>query len=172
MSNRVFHFDFFGRRAIFEENLHRVRDRSLVWLMVLSAVTIIFLNNHQVSYPIHARISSDIILVILCNQVALQKTNGSHILQAMIAISRIIQISSFTDYPYRRFMGRQDNLFDLVQSINNLRMKSYRGLYCCLRVKFCRKRYFEKHILHNVAFERPLEFEDIAFKTDIIETPC
>ena len=68
----------------------------------------------------------------------------------MVAIGGVAQRPLFVDDAQRRFVGRDHDLFDLIDAVPDLGMQFDRAFDRGLRVELSWERDFEQHVLHHV----------------------
>src|SRR6516162_4090421 len=122
VAERVLHFDSLRGAAAFEKHLHRVGDRALVGLQILPAIARIFLHHHLLAQPIDARVGGNPILVMVRRQLPEDQADAGDVLNAMVAVGRIVQRPRLADDADRRLLRRDLDALDLIEPILHLRV--------------------------------------------------
>ena len=107
-------------RAVFEKNLHGVGDGAFLRIEIVFRVLRIFDADHLGAQGIDARIARNRIFVVIGGELAEDQTDGGHILNAVVAVGGIVQRPGLIDDADRRFVGRDDDLVDLLDAILHL----------------------------------------------------
>ena len=81
-------------------------------------------------------------------------SDGGHVLQAVVAVGRIVEWPALADNSHGRFLRADFNAFDLLDAIFHLQVKRQRTFDRRLRVKLGGKRNLEENILHHVGAKR------------------
>src|SRR5258708_40039572 len=114
MSKRILHRYSLGVSAVAEKYLDGVCDRTLVRIEVVEAVTFVLVDVHARTKSIDPGICGNFVLIVIGRKLTENQSNGSHVLQAMIAIGGIIQRAGFIDDAKAGVAGGEINALDFA----------------------------------------------------------
>src|SRR5204862_3223922 len=150
MAQRILYRHLASPGSVFEENLQLVRDRALPGIEIIARVALVLDADHLGAQRVDARVPGDVVFVVGGGEIALDQADGNHVLDAVIAIRRIVQRTFLVDDADRRLVGDDLYSFYFVEAVPDLRMQLDRGLHRGLRVELRRKGDLEQHVLHHV----------------------
>jgi hypothetical protein len=171
MADGIFDDDLRGLRPIAEEHLHGIRDGTFFGVEIVAGVLLVFTDHHRCAQGVDPRIRRDPVLVVIGRQFAEYQSDCRHVLQAMIAIRRIVQRAGLVDDPNRGLVRGEFDALDVRQAIAHEGMQLQRTFDRGLRVEFRGKGKFEQDVLHHIAAERACQFHGLAAEGDILEAP-
>ena len=169
--NRIFNRDIGGFAAVLEKDLHGVGDRALGRIKVILAPLAIFNAHHFVTQGVDARIRGDTVLVVSSGQVTFKQADGSHVLDAMVAVGGVAQRALLVDDANCGFMCGNDDILDLVDAVPDLIVQIDRTFYRGLRMEFSREGNLEQHILHHIGAVFALEGKGFALEQHVVKAP-
>lgn len=172
MANGVFDLDFFGGGAVFEEDLDGVGDGSFVWIEVIGAVLGIFGDFHFFAEGIDAGIGGGFIFVMVRGEVSVNEGDGDHVLEAVVAIGRVMKWTGFGDDADGGFLGFDGDAFDVVEAVGDVGVELDGAFDSGLGVELGGEGDFEEDVGHDVIGEVLFEGEGLAFEEDVLKTPC
>jgi len=157
--------------AISELDLNGVGNATLSRVQVADRVGLFFRDLHLLSQGVDSGVLGEVILVVISSQVAKDETDGSHVLQAVIAVSRVDERTLLVDDTNGRKVSLDVDLLDLIQARSDLRVQLDGTLDSGLSVEFSRERDLEQNVLHDVLLEGTLELEGLTLEQNVGETP-
>ena len=92
-------------------------------------------------------------------QRTVDQTDRDHVLQTMISIGRIPQRTRLINDSHCRFLGRNLDTLNLVETTFYLWMQTYGGFDGRLSMKLRRERNFEQNVLHNITVKRSCQLD-------------
>ena len=164
-------FDFFRLRAVGEEDLDGVGDGAEVRVEVVGGILAILPDLHLGAQRVDPGICRDAILIVGGGQPAEDQTDGGHVLEAVVAVRRVVQRPALVDDADRRFVRGEFNPLDLVQPVFDRRMQLQRTLHRRLGMELRREGDLEEDVLHDVAAERTAELDRLALERDVLKSP-
>ncbi|CAM2154606.1 hypothetical protein PT2222_300120 [Paraburkholderia tropica] len=174
VADRILHHDFVERRAVVQLDGQRIRDRTLVGIVIIARELRIFHADDLRAQGVDARVARDIVFVIGGRQSSEKDRHGHHVLDAMIAVRRIRQRAGFVDNADRRFVRADRNardVFGALAALNEQGVQRHGRFGGGLCVEFGGKRDLEQHVLHHVRAVGALEREGAALERDVVEAP-
>ncbi|CAB3773046.1 hypothetical protein LMG29739_06363 [Paraburkholderia solisilvae] len=174
VADRVFDSHFVERRAVAELHGQRVGNRTLVRVVIILRVLRVFHAFDLRAQRVDARILRDCILVVRGGEPPEDQRHRNHVLDAVIAIGRVIQRPFLVDDADGRFVRADCDLRDVLDAFalrGKLRVQRHRRFDRGLRVELGRKRNLEQHVFHHVRTVRTLELECIAVEQHVVEAP-
>src|SRR5690606_23940184 len=84
-------------RAICQLNCQRIGNGALFGVVVVCCELWILDTAYPFAESIYTRVSCDVVLIILCLQTAENQGNGYHVLDAVVAVGRVMQRPFFID---------------------------------------------------------------------------
>ncbi len=132
----VLDLDHVGLGAISELDLNSVGNAALSRVQVADRVGLVFGDFHLLSQGVNSGVLGEVILVVISSQVAKDETDGSHVLQAVVTISRVDERTLLVDDANSRLVSLDVDLLDLVQARSNLRVQLDGTFDSSLRVEF------------------------------------
>lgn len=178
-----------GLCAVSELNLDGIGNATLSRVQVADRVGLVFGDFHLLSQGVNSGVLSEVILVVVSSQAAKDETDGSHVLQAVIAISGVDERTLLINNANSGLVGLHVDLLDLIQARSDLRVQLDGTLDSSLSVEFLvqislcsqtetiqiitysRERDLEQNVLHDVLLEGSLELERLTLEKNVIETP-
>lgn len=167
----VLDLDDVGLSAISELDLDSVGNAALSRVQVADRVGLVLSDFHLLSQGVNSGVLGEVILVVVSGQVAKDETNGSHVLQAVIAISGVDERTLLVDDANSGLVGLNVDLLDLVQARSNLRVQLDGTFDSGLSMEFSREGDLEQNVLHDVLLEGALELERLTLEQHVRETP-
>src|ERR1700704_822175 len=171
VADRIFYRQLARCGSVPEENLQLVPDPALPGIEIIARVALVLDADHLGAERIDARIGGDSVLVVGGAETAFDQADRHHVLDAVIAIRRIVQRAFLVDDADRRLVGDDLYSFYVVEAILDLRMQLDRRLHRGLRVELGREGDLEQHVLHHVGAVAPRKPERLAAKEDVVEAP-
>ena len=150
MAQRILRFDAIGGASIGEEHRDRVADAPLRWVEIISRVLRVLDDLHHLAEPVDPRVASVLVVVVFRAQISLQQCNGDHVLEAVVAVGRVVEGTALADDPDGRLLGGDDHPVDLVEPVAHLAVQRQGALHRGLGVEFGGKGDLEQDVLHHV----------------------
>ena len=94
--------------------------------------------------------AADGVLVVVGGQVAVDQRDGDHVLEAVVAVGRVVERAGLADDPDRRLLGRDHDPLDLGRAAPDLRVEPDGAFDGGLGVELGREGDLEQHVLHHV----------------------
>ena len=166
MPNGVFD-RFFKHCSILQLDAQSIGDRSFFGVVVVRRITRLFDAFNFRSQLVNTRIGGNVILVVSRGESAKKQRNRDHVLDAMVAISRVSQRSFLVDDSQAGFMSSDrdpSNVRSGLPQTNKMESDRQGRFNGGLRVKFRRVADFEKHIFHYIGAVGPLKTKGISAK--------
>src|SRR5712691_4278600 len=113
MADGIFYRHLARSDSVPEENLQLVRDRALPGIEIVARIPLVLDADHLGAQRVDARIPGDIVFIVGGGQVALDQTDGDHVLDAVVAIRRVMERSLLVDDADRRFVRHDFDLLDV-----------------------------------------------------------
>jgi len=137
VADGIFDLDPLSAAAVLKEDLNRVCDGSLISVVILTRIPPVFMNLHFVPQLIDAQITSvKIVCVVISGQVSIEQRDRDHVLQTVVAISKVCEWANLGNDADSRLVGRHVDSSDLVDAVFNDRVKSDRSFGRSLRMEF------------------------------------
>ena len=157
--------------AVFEVHLDRVADIAFVGIEVILRVTLVFCDLHFVAKCVNARVTGDVILVVRSRQSSKDHGHGNHVLEAVVAVGRIIEGPRLVDNAHARLLRFDNYLVDVIEPVLHLFMQRHGRFYGGLCMKFGRVGDLEEDIFHDIGAITLRERERIAVEQHVVITP-
>ena len=109
--------------------------------------------------------------LIILGEIALEQPERRHVLEAVIAVSRVVEDACLGCDADRRLVRPDVDTFDVVEPATHLEMQFYSSLERSLSVYHARIRSFEQQILHDIRTERSRECEWLAAELNGLHAP-
>ena len=116
MADGIFHFHFFRRAAVAEEDLHGVGDGAFVRFEIFAGVARVFAHEHLRAEGVNARVGGGRVLVMVGGERAEDQADGGHVLQAMVAVGRVVQRPGLVNDAEGGFVRVNLHALDLVEA--------------------------------------------------------
>src|SRR5690606_26556280 len=101
---------------------------------------------------------------MLSGEMTVNEPNGRHVLDAVIAIRRVVERSFLVDDPHGRLMRLDNDLLDILQSAGYLWRKCNRRFDRGLGMELGRERDLKEDMFHHVRSEGPLQDDFVPFE--------
>ncbi len=169
--------DLLKNGAVLEGDSQSVSNGALLRIMVIRSELLILDTLNLLSQRLNKWRSSSLstISVVRGLKTAIDKLDSSHVLKAVIAISKVVhRLELLIDNTDTSLMGTALDMLDILSRlphINELLADSGRGLNGGLGVELGRVGHLEEHVLHDVAAIWALELERLALEENVVETP-
>lgn len=160
VTKRILNRDLCGRRAVLEEDLNGVRYGAFARIEVIATVTHVFHHCCFGTQSVNTGVRSGAVFIVISTQVSFEKSNGYYVLQTVVAVSRVMQWTSFTDNPQGRFVRSDGDSLDLLQPGYYLGMECNSAFKSRLCVKFGGKD-LKEDIFYDVRVERARKTEGV-----------
>ena len=171
MPDREVHLDALRLAAVFEVHLHRIADVAQLRIEVVLRELLVLRYHHLVAQRIDARIACYIVFVVGRRQAPENQRHRNHVLQAVVAVCRVIERPGLVDDAYARFLRLDDDLPDVIDTVLDVLVQCHCSFDRGLRMKFRRVGNLEQHIFHDVAAVLPLELERLVPEEHVVEAP-
>jgi len=174
VTNGVVDLDLFQDGAVVKCDLQGVANVTLIGSMVLSGEAGILNTLHLGAERINAGIRGNFVAVVLSNEAAVDQGHGNHVLDAVVAVSVVVQGSLLVNNAHGSLLGADADMLNVVGGeslVLESLMQSHGGLGSGLGVELGREGDLEKNVLHDVRAVVALELELVALKEDIVEAP-
>ena len=171
VADGIFDRDLLRCGAVPEQNLHRVAYGALVRVVIVNGELPVFRYLHALPERVDTGVGSDVILVILGAQATENQGDGCHVLDAVVAVRRVIQGTGLVDDAHAGLLGFQDHLVDLIEPVLHLCMQGQRRFHRGLGMELSRKGNLEQHVFHDVTAEGAFGDDFIALKQHVLEAP-
>ena len=159
-------------RAVVELDGDRVGDRALVGIVVVARELLVLDADDLVAQRVDARVGGDVVLVVGGGQAAEDQRHGDHVLDAVVAVGRIVERALLVDDADRRLVRADRDLLDVVAAGPcTCGCSCHRAFDRGLRVELGGEGDLEQHVLHHVAAVRALELERLALEQHVVEAP-
>ena len=169
VSQREIDLDPVGPAPVVKEHLHGIRDGAFFGIQIIAAKARILLHHHPVSKGVDARVGGYFVLVIAGRQLAIEEADGHDVLQAMVAVRRVLQTTLLADDAERGRLGGDLDALDLGNPPVHLREEAERAFGGGLRVELGRKSDLKEYILDDIAPILPLHPKGPAAEVDIVK---
>ncbi len=123
MAERVFHDDLVGLAAVRELDGDGVGDRPLLGVEVVAAELLVFDANHFRAQRVDARVGGGGVLVVGRGQPAVDQRHRDHVLEAVVAVGRVVERAVLVDDPQRRLVRPDRDGLDVVQAVLDERVE-------------------------------------------------
>ena len=107
-----------------------------------------------VAEGVDARVGGRGVLVVFCGEGAFEERDRGHVLEAVVAVSRVRERTGFVDDAGARFLGLDVDAVDFSEPVFHRGVKLDAGFHGGLRVKLGWEGDLEKHVFHHVSAER------------------
>ncbi len=171
MADREVDGDPVRRAAVIEEHLHGVADVALVGIEIVLRVLLVLGDLHLFAQRIDAWIRGNVVFIVGSGQAAEDQRYGNHVLDAVVAIGRIVERAGLVDDAHTGFLRLDDDFFYVVDTVFHLCVQRHRGFDGRLRVELRRVGDLEQHVLHDVAAVTALERERLTLEQHVVVAP-
>lgn len=177
VSERSLNNDFLEHGAVVETDGQGVRDGAEVLVVVVLGELWVLHTLNLLPQALHKRRSSGLasIGVISSLQAAINQHNGSHVLNTMIAIRKVIHgLKLLINDANTSLMGTASDVLDIRRALahsSKLVVDVLSRLDSGLRVELGGVGHLEQHVLHHVAAVPALELERFALEEHVVEAP-
>ena len=131
-----------------------------------------FLDAHHFrAQRVDARIGCHIVFVVGCHHVAFDEPDGDDVLDAVVAVGRIVELAFLVDDADCRFVRGDHDFFDVGDAVAYFRMQHHCAFGGGLAVELRRERNLEQDIFHHVRAVLARELERLAFEQHVVEAP-
>ena len=120
VTDRHRHLDTIRAAAVLEEHLHRVTDVAQRGIEIVFCELLVFAHRHLVTQLVDARVAGNGVFVVGGGQAPEDHRHGDHVLDAVIAIRRVIERPCLVDDANAGLLRFDNDLVDVVDAILHL----------------------------------------------------
>ncbi len=171
MADGIFHHHIVGFGAVIEEHLHRIADRALLRIEVILAELGVLHHVHFLAQRVDPRVLGHGVVVIGGGQAAKDHGHRHHVLDAVVAIGRIVQGPRLVDDAHPGFLGLDHDALDAIELVAHLGMQLHGCLHRRLGMELGREGDLEQHVFHHIAAKGLAVAQRIALEQHILEAP-
>ena len=172
VADRVFADHLVQPVAVLELHGQRIGDGALGRIVIVAGIGGILDANDLGAQGVDARIARHAVLVVGGGQAAVQQRHGHHVLDAVVAVGRVVQRTLLVDDADAGLVRADDDAADVLglaaQQAQPF-VQLHRAFHGGLGVELGRIRDLEQHVLHHVAAVGPLELERLALEQHVVE---
>ena len=110
-------FDTGRARAVFENDFDRVADVALVEVVVVAGERRVLAHLHLRPQDVDARVGGHMVFVVGGGEPTEDQRDGRHVLQAVVAVGRVVQRSGLVDDPNGWLLRVDEHALDVVQPV-------------------------------------------------------